>query len=422
MHRSKQGTLAFLGASVAVMVALVLPTASGAAGSSPGVTAKTITIGLVIDETGGLASTFGDGVGAAQARVAYQNAHGGVDGRKLKLVVADDQSNPSEVQTAAQDLVETKGVFGVVADTAFTFGGSSYLTKQGIPVTGDDIDGPEWGTAPNMFSYGEPTFTIYPGNKSYNYETVSKFMKSIGVTKVAVLGYSIPSSVLSDNQTIAMDTALGLKSCYVNNSVPIASVDFTAIALQIKQAGCNGVLATFIAASNVALAQALKNDGLNQIKQFYYTSFAQSTLQSPGATAALDNTYGEGVIPGKATAGGRATSAFYADLKKYDSSYTGGIPDLGATTGWVGVDELIEGLKLAGPNPTRAKFIADLRKVKNYTAGGLFSPAIDFNTLTGNLPKTACASFVELKGSKFVPVPASGAPLCASRFTYTGSG
>ncbi len=392
--------------------------ALGAAASTPGITAHTITIGMINDSTGAASSTFVDGVGAAQARVALQNAEGGVDGRKLDLVVGDSQSSPTEFQTAAEDLVESKGVFGIVSDSSFTFGGSSYLTKAGVPVTGEEFDGPEWGTAPNMFTYGPPGYTMYNGT-SYGYDTVSKLLKSVGAKRVAVLAYGIsPSAVLSAQQLVAADTKLGLSNCYENLSVPFGAVDFTADVLQIQSAGCDAVVGTFVAASNIALSSALKNAGLNSVKQFYYTSYAQSTLDSSGAKSALDGTYSEGLIASGHTSAAAATRNFYADLKKYDSSYSGGLPDLGVTNSWDAVDTMIEGLRLAGPNPTRANFIAKLRTVENYTLGGLSSTPVTFNYLTGHLPSTECANFVELKGSTFVAVPSGGAPICGSLVAY----
>ena len=196
-------------------------TAGGAAltASAPGITTSTITIGMINDTTGPASSTFADGVAAAQARVAMQNAQGGVDSRQLKLVVVDTQSNPASVKTAAQDLVQQHNVFGVVSDSALFFGGSDYLTKVGVPVTGDTFDGPEWGTAANMFSYGPPTYSTYNGT-SYSYNNVAKLMKQVGVTKPAVLAFASPSAALSAKQLVADDSALGLKNCYLNTSVP----------------------------------------------------------------------------------------------------------------------------------------------------------------------------------------------------------
>ncbi|HLN17030.1 MAG TPA: ABC transporter substrate-binding protein [Acidimicrobiales bacterium] len=386
--------------------------------STPGVTSKTITIGMINDTTGVAASTFADGVGTAEARIALQNAEGGVDGRKLKLIVLNSESSGTTLQTAAQELVGD-GVFGVVVDSAFTFSGSTYLTQQGVPVTGDTFDGPEWGTAANMFSYGPPTYTPYNGTY-YGYDEVSILLKKLGVKRVAVLAYNYsPSAVTSAKETAAADTKAGLQNCYENLSVPFGSVDFTADVLQMKAQHCDAAIGTFVAASNVALASAIQNAGL-KMTQFYYTSYDQTTLQSSAAEHALDGTYSEGLVAAGHTTTEAATAKFYAALKKYDPSYPGGVPDLGATNSWDGMDVMIEGLKLAGPHPTRAAFISKLRTVKTYTIGGLSASPIDFNYLSGKFPSTQCANFVVLKGTKFDPYPANGAVICGGLVPLSG--
>ncbi|HUZ09204.1 MAG TPA: ABC transporter substrate-binding protein, partial [Acidimicrobiales bacterium] len=96
-----------LGGLVTGSTVALFPAASGAA-------ASTITIGYVTDLTGVASSTFADGAGGAQARIDLQNAQGGVNGHKLKLVVEDDQSSPTVNKTASQDLVQNKGAFGVI--------------------------------------------------------------------------------------------------------------------------------------------------------------------------------------------------------------------------------------------------------------------------------------------------------------------
>jgi branched-chain amino acid transport system substrate-binding protein len=397
------------------------PKSSGASSlqaSAPGITPTTITIGIVNDTTGGLSSTFADGIGVAQARVALQNAQGGVNGRKIKLVVADSQSSPAFVQTAARELVEAKGVFGVVSDSAILFGAAPYLTQAGIPVTGNQLDGPEWGSSPNMFSYSAPTYSTYDGT-SYNYTGVPEFMKSIGAKKVALVAVATPSSILNAKQLAAIDTQLGLQNCYLNLSVPLGAVDFTAAILQIKQAGCDAAITAFPASSNVAFASAIKNAGLN-VKQFYYTSYTQATLDNPSAAAALDGTYGQASIIAGHTTTASATQQLYNTLKQYDPSYHGGLLDNGATIAWAATDAMIEGLKLAGPNPTRAIFISKLRTVTDYTIGGLSGTPIDFNYLTGNLPAQQCTNFVQLDGKAFHPVPADGSPTCGTRVAYKG--
>src|SRR5579862_8177763 len=66
--------------------ALTMPNAS----SHPGVTAKTIKIGLITSITGPASSSFGQNtVNGALAAIQQVNAHGGINGRKLSLVTAD---------------------------------------------------------------------------------------------------------------------------------------------------------------------------------------------------------------------------------------------------------------------------------------------------------------------------------------------
>jgi branched-chain amino acid transport system substrate-binding protein len=408
-----------------VIVPVVLVTGVIGLGASPasaastaGVTSKTVTLGFLGDLTGLAASTFSDGYGAAEARIAMQNAEGGVNGRKLKLVKADTESSPTTTLTATEDLVENKHVFGVITDSAFTYGGSTYLTRAGVPVTGDGIDGPEWGNTSNMFDIEQPSNTTYKNGKSYTYLALSNFLKLIGATKVATFGYAIsPSSILSTQQTVGADSAVGLKNCYENTSVPFGGVDFTADVLQMKAAGCNAVVGSLLSSSNVALSQAIQQAGLH-LKQFYFTSYGQDTITSSIADSALDDTYSEGTASKGKSAVVKANLTWYKELKKYDPSYHGGIPDTGQTIGWDAADLMIEGLKVAGKNLTRASFIAKLRQVKTYTIGGLFSSPLSFNYLKGYFPPKNCDNFVELKGKSFVPVPSSGAAVCGKLYAY----
>src|SRR5262249_30815278 len=152
----------------------------------------------------------------------------------------------------------------------------------------------------------------------------------------------------------------GIQNCYLNTSVSIGAVDFTADVLQLKQSHCDGVGGAFTASSNVALAQAIHNAGLTGMKQYYYTSDAQSTLSNPAAKAVLNGTYSMGFLASGTTALAQADKKLLGELKQWDASYPGGIPDSGVTNSWQGIDLLIEGLRLAGPNPTRQTFEENL--------------------------------------------------------------
>jgi branched-chain amino acid transport system substrate-binding protein len=385
--------------------------------SAPGITPTAITIGLINDSTGLAASTFGNGPGAAQARVATQNAMGGVDGRQLKLVVEDTQTSPLGAETAAKLLVQQKNVFAIASDSALFFAAAPTLTKQNVPVTGSAFDGPEWTTSTNMFSYVLPGIGSYNG-KSYAYNNIPKLFQMLGAKRVGVLSFSTPSASSSSKELASMLEQAGIQNCYLNTSVAIGAVDFTADVLQLKQAHCDGVVGAFTASSNVALAQAIHNAGLTGVKQYYYTSDAQSTLSNPGAKAVLNGTYSMGFLASGTTALAQADQKLLGDLKQWDSAYSGGIPDSGVTGTWEAIDLMIEGLKRAGPNPTRQTFEQNLRKDTSYTAGGLLPAPADLNYLTGDYPPQQCSSFVVLQNDQFVAYPPGGAQVCGKKVTF----
>ena len=137
--------------------------------STPGVSSNSITIGLITSLTGEAAPEYTGVVPSAEARIDLQNARGGIDGRKIHLIVEDDATNPTTNATDSQLLV-SKGVFGVIDESPLVFGGYKVLQEAGIPVTGGAFDGPEWGQQPNtnMFSISgsldphNPASTLIP--------------------------------------------------------------------------------------------------------------------------------------------------------------------------------------------------------------------------------------------------------------------
>lgn len=383
-------------------------------GAQPAAAAKApITLGFVGDQTGVGASTFGDGLGGAQARIDYQNAHGGVNGHKLKLVSADSQSSPSSTQTAVSDLIQVHRVFGIIEDSAFFFAGDRIAQQAGVPVTGYGIDGPEWSEQPftNMFDVSPPAL----GELSGAYHTyTSPVLKRLGVTKLAILANNTPSAVEGAYEAAYAATKEGISICYLNTSLPFGVVDFTSTVLQLKALGCNGVTTLFVDASDIALGQAIKNAGLQSTMKgvLLAEGYDDAVLDNAGARAATAGDYFETSI--NFTTPNAPTRLMLANLRKYDPSFRGGVPDLGLYSGYTAADLMIYGLEHAGTNPTQATFIRNLRKVKSWNAGGgIFASPTNFTHFgtASELPTTACAILIEMNGTKFLPA-LGGKPIC----------
>jgi len=343
-----------------------------------------------------------------------QNAEGGINGRQIQLVVRDDQSTTTQDQTAAQNLIGDN-VFGVIDYSSFTFAGARALQQAGVPVTGYAFDGPEWGQQPytNMFSYLPPFETPFAG-QYYNWDFYGRFLQQAGVTKLAGLAYgNSPSAIEGLEGELAAAKSLGISTCYKNESVPFGAVDFTAEALAIKKAGCNGVTALFVDASDIALSQTLKNAGVTAKQLYAGTGYDQSLLTNPSAVQSFSGSYITSQI--NFTTPNAATQAMLSALKKYDSHYTGGIPDFGLYGSYLAADLMIKGLEMAGQNPTRQTFINNLRQVTSYDAGGILSTQTTFANFgtKAMLPQQSCQYIIQLEQSPAQYVVSNGGkPVC----------
>jgi ABC-type branched-subunit amino acid transport system substrate-binding protein len=103
---------AALTAGLAV-VAVGCGSSSSSGGSSPGVTDTSITFGTHQPLTGPAAPGYSEIAPASQAFFNYVNAHGGVYGRKIHLIIKDDAYNPTNTVNVVHQLVLQNKVFGV---------------------------------------------------------------------------------------------------------------------------------------------------------------------------------------------------------------------------------------------------------------------------------------------------------------------
>ena len=86
---------------------------SGGGATAPGVTATSITFGTHQPLTGPAAPGYSEIAPASQAFFNYVNAHGGVFGRQIKLIIKDDSYNPTNTVNVTHQLVLQSNVFGV---------------------------------------------------------------------------------------------------------------------------------------------------------------------------------------------------------------------------------------------------------------------------------------------------------------------
>src|SRR5580693_4926603 len=378
--------------------------ATGAAGSSTSntnVTAgKTITLGIVTPLTGPVASSFGqETIQGAQARIALANAdHELPNGETVKLVSVDEGSSPQTSLAATQQLVEHDHVFGVLAAGAFFYGAYRWAAQQNVPVVGDGIDGPEWNSSqyPNMFAAFGSTDDSYP-----SYTGMPAFFKAQGGTSYCGVGYNAPSTVGNGAAMAGSMKAAGVPVPYTNFGIAAGNANFTSIALAIKQAKCNVLGSQMTLGDTLNLSTSLKNANVSLKATFIQGGYGQDLLDQPSSLSAAQGVdMAAGYEPSSLNT--TATNWMMSALKTY-AHWTKPYPAAGMEWGWFTADTAIEGLKVAGANPTQQSFITSLRKVTNFDHEGLTCP-IDYSTF-GNINQQFpgnCTWMVKVEGSQFV--------------------
>ena len=139
--------------SLIAALAFTVSGAIGAAEQTPGVTAKTITIGGTFPLTGPAASYAPIPVGM-KAYFAYVNARKGPDGkrgvmgRQIVWKYYDDGYNPANTAQLTRRLVEQDKVFATVGQlgTEPVLGARAYLNQQKVPQALVSTGASYWGT------------------------------------------------------------------------------------------------------------------------------------------------------------------------------------------------------------------------------------------------------------------------------------
>jgi branched-chain amino acid transport system substrate-binding protein len=400
---------AALSATLATAAVVVLSSNTTFAASSK----SPITVALITSETGLAAPEYSDAPLGFLARIALQNAEGGINGHKIVPLVLDDQSSPSAVVTAVQDAI-SKGAIGIVSDSPVFFLAAKYPQQEGIPVTGGSFDGPEWGEQPytNMFAADSGSVDPkFPENTVF-----SSFLRAHGGTTIGSYAYAIsPTSVRGATSAADAFQNEGGHVGILATSIPFGSVAFTSESLLAKQKGVNAVFAAMDGNSNVALATALKQGGVKTKAIVFPTGYEPSLVGTPAWSDVQGDYFVSEVRPASVPDAG--TEQLTSALQKYEHRPPSQFYDYGIGESWLGTDLMLKGIELAGPDPTSATVIHSLRNLKSYDGAGLLAHSTDYSTNFGHDPAQTCLWYLQAQKTGFVPV--SSKPWCGHDISGT---
>ncbi len=374
-----------------VLAALV---AVGAAGSAlaAGVSDNEIVVGSHLDLSGPVAAGMPSLRNGMQMRLDEANEAGGVNGRKFRLVVEDNGSQPQMAVRAMDKLVRKDEVFAVV--NPFGSGTNAAVVKRAVD-DGVVYFGP-WG-ASSIFQKtagNSPLlFTLTP-----NYDTVmnigTKWMlDNFPIKKVgfiyqegplgALVGAGVKQALSAKNMAYAAEA--GYKP---------GDIDFSSQVARMKAADVDLIVIATITRETVGIMAEVKKLGWNNVKVLTAVPGRTGIVLALGKDS-VEGLYGVGTWKLYTADNGPApVKAWFANYKRRFPSHE---PDENALLAWSYADIFVKAVQGAGRDLSADKVVKHLQG--NSFEGPLFYATQSFK---GNHLSPEYVEIDQVKGGAWV--------------------
>ena len=361
MHRT-------LRACLLLVMAAVLAVPVGAPAQEPGVTETEVLLGMWSPLTGPTALLGTSERDALQIWVSQVNEAGGVHGRKVRLIVYDDAGSPQEALAGVRRLIDQDRVFALVAGSisGSTLPVVPLITRSKVPFVASISSNRRL-----LDPFSRYIFRVYPMEIPQSTGVIDYVVPKFGIKRPAMI-YN------SNDYGVGGHEAVSMRLKEKHNLPLVASErynsgdqDFSAQLLRIKQANPDAVFVWAFAAEAGIIVRQSKELGLNVLHA--------------GGGATMTPLFPQGAGP--AGVGFVAVSAYpnlpesnappvvkYRDaLKKlHPSGFPPGRPSEYDLLGYGAGKIVEEGLRRAGRDLTREKFIDALETMKDFDSGVLY--------------------------------------------------
>lgn len=305
---------------------------------------------------------------AIQIGIDEINAAGGINGRKLRLVVYDDAGSPQEAQASVRRLLSQDRVFGLIA------GSTSGSTLPVLPLIGREKVPFLASISSNRNLLVPPrdnVFRVFSNEIAHADRLLEYTVKKFGVKQPALIYTSNDYGIGGEE---AVREWLGKSNIALKASERFnqGDQDFSAQLLRIAQSGADALYVWAFAAEAGVITRQAKELGL---KVPLFGGAGTATPLFPKAAGQS----GEGFIA-VTFAPFLADDSTNAEIVKYRSAlkskYPGGLPPGRPSeydfAGYAAIKIFAEGLSRAGRSLTRAKFIDALETLNDFRTGVMF--------------------------------------------------
>ena len=387
-----------------VAATMMLSACGGSGGSSSsnaqGVTDTEILIGMAAPTTGPVAYGGVGGLAGMQAYFDSVNEEGGVNGRKIKVVIEDTAYDPGKTLAAVRKLWTSEKVFAIPAvfGSAPYLASQSYLGQKKIPSFG-------WGPSSDVYcqtndsSFGLGTRYEIQSGVAVDY-MVKDLAKGDKNTKISVV---IPddaygASILRGAEAAAKH--LGIKLASVDK-VSRTAMEFGSVVGNLKKVAPDYVMLVPTRAAAAGIMKAGEAKGLDTVWFSPSDATAETAILDLAGSYYADRFYGVTSWSTWDDPDDKLIALMREQLKAAGHDDLIKEKNLFVVFGMIHAAVVTEALKRAGDNPTQASFVKALAGFKDVDLGGLSAP-ISYGDGIRLPGKTAKVSKAEKQGDGYV--------------------
>jgi len=343
-----------------IAAALAMTAGADASAQVRGVSENEIVIGGSFPLTGNLASSGqGHSLGI---RVAIEdvNAHGGINGRKLRLVLEDDAYVPARTVQNVHKLIDVDKIFALVgmSSSAGAFATLDYITQTDtINVNGYIMNSAVWDTfRPTTFSVGQG----YP-------RLVEATVDYLNAHNAGLKwGVFVQDDAFGENIMAGINKALANDKSSLVSAIKFkrGQQDFSSEMLRMKSAGVTAIYVGGVFNEYLAIVREAKRLGMDVKFAFLYSAhnrLLQSLLGEIGQGYLVSDTVASVSEP--------VGQAFIGTAKKYVSAKEVEGITRDSFTGYATASVLIDALKRAGRDLSKDSMIGALENTSNLEIG-----------------------------------------------------
>lgn len=290
----------------------------------------------------------------------WVNKNGGVYGRKIELIIADDQLDPSKTVVEVKRLVESDKVFALVGGLG-SYGCLAvmdYLEKNGVPFVYQGAGTSLLVVPPKKYIFGvQPDYTLEG-------QLIAKFLvENLGKKRVAVI--YMANDVGKEGQAAVK---MRLEKYNLKPALEVAynpaETDYSALAINVLNANPDSIVIYGFIVDTIRWIKTLRDYGITAPVVTTYANADPSFITLGGKQ--VEGVYLTGWVPLATPDRPEFLRDYERAVAIFQETYPKQVPSSYAVAGFIAAEVFTQGLIQAGPDLTREGLVRALESFKNW--------------------------------------------------------